>query len=97
MLETTFSNESCNSKPIGITEYNSKYKIYPNPVKGELTIEISDIRYPISDIVIYDVYGRECHVSPVTRHENKIDVSHLPAGIYFIKIENEFVGKFFKE
>ena len=98
-VESDFSNVDCDSVPFidHIIEYNSNYKIYPNPTNGELTI--TNYELGITNVEVYDVYGRNitCNVSHVTCHENKVDVSHLSAGIYFIKIGNEFIGKFIKE
>jgi hypothetical protein len=51
---------------------------------------MSDIRCQISDIEIFDVYGRkQSHASRVTCHENQIDISSFAAGIYFVKINTE--------
>jgi hypothetical protein len=57
--------------------------IFPNPTTGEFTIENGELR--IENVEIFDVYGRKCHASRVTCHEN-INISHLQAGIYFVKI-----------
>jgi hypothetical protein len=84
---------------VNVNEYNSSYKIYPNPTTGMLRVTSDELQVTSDklQVEIFDVYGRKCHASHITRHENDIDVSHLPAGIYFIKIENEFAGKFVKE
>ncbi|MDR2971520.1 MAG: M28 family peptidase [Bacteroidales bacterium] len=96
LLESAFSNESCISKPFGIKEFNSNYKIFPNPTTGEL--QVTSDKLQVTSIEIYDIYGRAIttHCSLLTTHYS-INVSHLPAGIYFIKIGDEFVGKFVKE
>ena len=71
----------------------SNVTLYPNPTTGELRIEISD--YPISDIrlsdiEIYDIFGRkqkaESLMSEIGQSEIVINLSHLPAGLYFVKI-----------
>jgi len=94
-IESEFSNESCTQVPVGIHEYGAEIKIFPNPTTGELHIQSS--KFKVQNVEIYDVHGKKCHVSRVTRHETEIDISHLPAGIYFVKIANEIVGKFIKE
>ena len=43
----------------------------------------------ITNIEIFDVFGRTCNVSRVTCNENEMDISFLPAGIYFIRIQTE--------
>ena len=43
------------------------------------------------DVEKYDVSGKKRHVSRVTCHENPttVDISHLPSGIYIVKITTE--------
>ena len=62
-------------------------KLVPNPTTGELRIENGELR--IMSVEVFDVYGRNCHVSRVTSSENDINISHLPAGVYFVKISTE--------
>jgi hypothetical protein len=68
---------------------SNELQVFPNPTDGVLTIEMGDTGNEICDITIYDVYGRKCHMSRVTCHENNIDISDLPAGVYFVKINTE--------
>jgi hypothetical protein len=56
--------------------------VYPNPTTGELKIE-SELR--IENVVIYDVFGK-IQKTENWKAENVIDISHLPAGAYFVKI-----------
>jgi len=69
---------------------NKKFdvEVYPNPTTGELSVE-THRNASLQSVEIFDIYGRKCHVSRVTRHENNINISHLRAGIYFLKIETE--------
>jgi len=97
--ESNFSNQSCEVIPIidGIYELSSKYFIYPNPAKNEL--QITNYELGITNVEIFDIYGRNLssnHLIP-TSSNHLINISHLPAGVYFIKISNTFVGKFVKE
>jgi hypothetical protein len=43
----------------------------------------------IENIEIFDVLGRLCHVE--TRHATslQLDISHLPTGVYFVRIKTE--------
>ena len=77
---------------------NNGIRIYPNPVRDELTID--NVQLIMSNNVeVYDVSGKKidnCGLSIV----NSIDVSTLPAGIYFVKIETDkgiVTKKFIKE
>jgi len=68
-------------------------KIYPNPTTRELKIESGELR--IEHIDIYDVEGRkqitESRKQKAER-EIVIDISHLPAGVYFVKVMTEQGG-----
>jgi len=98
--ESDFSNESCASIPNAITEYNSNFIIYPNPVGNELRITNHELQDGV--IEIYDVFGRNVlTVTPfsyIASHSLlTVNISHLPTGIYLIKISNQIIGKFIKE
>ena len=65
--------------------------IYPNPSNGQLKIESGKLK--IENTEIYDVIGR---IQPIGnspfeggRGMSSIDISHLQAGIYFIRIQTE--------
>ena len=65
--------------------------VYPNPTTGELRIRNYELG--ITGIEVFDVYGRKLtsHSSPLTSHSSPlINISHLPAGLYFVKITTEF-------
>ncbi|MDR1792362.1 MAG: C25 family cysteine peptidase [Bacteroidales bacterium] len=76
------------------TENNSNLlKIYPNPTSSQLKI----INYQLKDgenVEIIDILGR-VQQSKIINQQSEIilDVSHLPRGMYFIKIGN-WRGKF---
>ena len=67
------------------TEDSSKinFQIYPNPTTEFLNIKTQSTDYNLS---IYNSLGQRMSVSSI---ENRIDVSKLSNGIYFIKIETE--------
>ncbi|MDR2970834.1 MAG: putative Ig domain-containing protein [Bacteroidales bacterium] len=77
---------------------SDELQIFPNPTDGVLTIEMGDTGFKICDITIYDVYGRKCLVinSPPSMEGWQpkadgvvLDISDLPAGVYFVKINTE--------
>ena len=80
----------------------SDISIYPNPTTGELRIrnyELGITNYEttlgvsqlgIEGVEIYDIVGKKqstvnCQLST----DSSIDISHLPAGIYFVRITTE--------
>jgi parallel beta-helix repeat protein len=72
-------------------------QIYPNPTTGQLTITTFD--YPISDIRVFDIVGRQIYAvgqSEIGKSEIVIDISHLANGLYFLKVNGKTL-KFVKE
>jgi hypothetical protein len=70
---------------------NMLVTVYPNPTTGLIRIEMWDMRYEMWDMryEIYDVYGRNVSNLKAQIPNPKINISHLPAGIYFLKIQTE--------
>ena len=87
--------------PLSITETAmDKILVYPNPTNGELRIESGKLQ--IEKIEISDAFGKKQNVgiSNILSVEIKIDITHLPVGVYFVKIfteVGEVVRKVLKE
>ena len=92
---------------VGIVETSSLASphVYPNPVNYELKItnyEGGDANKGACPLVeIYDVMGRrvatvETGCAPSLQTETTINVSFLPSGVYFLKINNKTI-KFIKQ
>jgi uncharacterized delta-60 repeat protein len=94
-----------NNQDVALYRFNNDYvvgvsdllkastKVFPNPFTDYLNIE-SDMG-AIDSITIYDTKGSLCG----TYNNNQIDLSHLKAGMYFVKItqnDKSFVAKVFK-
>ena len=78
----------------------NNYALYPNPATDYITINIK----PSEGLAveIYDILGVKMQTTPITSTSLsnwvvnfKIDVSHLPVGLYLVKIGNR-VEKFVK-
>jgi len=85
------SNRVTETITVGIREMSQSEDIvlYPNPTTGELRVMSEELR--IERVEIFDVYGRKLssnHLIISSSHQ-KIDISHLTSGIYFIKIETD--------
>ena len=103
VTSTCESERACQTLSINsINEYSPILTIYPNPTTGELTISPAGggkgvEQLTINNIEIFDIYGKS-HLSLVTRHETLVtrhsslvtlNISHLSAGLYFVKISTE--------
>jgi len=78
---------------VGINENeHSNLFIYPNPTNEELRITNYELR--MGDVEIFDIMGRmqnaECRMQNA-EEEMVINISHLQAGIYFLKIDNQTI------
>jgi hypothetical protein len=84
---------------VGVDELtidNGKLSIYPNPVRDKLTINNGQLT--IDNVEIYDLAGRKQKIIFNFQFSifNSIDVSHLPRGVYILKVDNK-TAKFVKE
>ena len=68
--------------------WNKKFKVFPNPAKDMITIrQYGNPQNLTADI--YDLNGRRMQNAALADVDNDVDVSGLPAGIYFVKIEKD--------
>ncbi len=81
VLENLYNNLPC-SQSIGLAESSDHIdvNIYPNPVHSEIHISVDQ---PINSVDIYSTTGQ--HLFTTTEH--KINVEHLNAGMYLLKIQ----------
>jgi hypothetical protein len=91
-----------NETGIGVDELpitNYELRIYPNPTTGELRIKNEELREGNATITIYDMMGcmvYEKHLLiPNSQFVIELNVLHLPAGVYFLRVGNE-MAKFVK-
>jgi hypothetical protein len=68
----------------GIESIFRSMKIYPNPVRDELIVEIPEARQS-TQLVLFNMLGQVCDTSEILQH-GVIDMSDLPGGVYTIKI-----------
>ena len=77
-----------------------KLQVYPNPTNGKLQVTSYELQEN-SVVEIYDVVGQLLYqinksTNNQINNEVSIDISHLSAGMYFLKVDNKVV-KFVKE
>jgi hypothetical protein len=78
--------------PYGLNNINksvSSFKVVPNPASTETRVLIEG-KSPVelTGLFIYDLSGRMVRQCPLSVPDQKIDVSGLNKGIYFIKATN---------
>ena len=62
------------------------FTVYPNPTSGIVTMELNPENFQTAEIQIFDIYGRQLQVMPVTNERTETDLSQYATGIYIIKI-----------
>jgi hypothetical protein len=99
-IETINPRQSVTSVSSACSKTLENITLVPNPTTGELIIK--NIESRIIDIEVFDVYGRKVssHHQITSSSQQKINLSHLNCGIYFVKIitaEGEVVKKIVKQ
>ena len=80
-------------EPDGIAEQpvtSYELQVYPNPTTGELRVTSYELQ--VTSIEIFDVYGKK-EKGEGRREKGEgemvLDISHLPAGFYFVRIQTD--------
>lgn len=70
-----------NYDPLAVAETTEQIEIYPNPAKGQLTLSLGETAM----VQIINLQGQTVMDFSISG-EKTVDVSQLPAGIYFVKV-----------
>ncbi len=81
----------------GISDMNNvnDLKVYPNPTRGNITIELPDEFNEDYDLKIYSLSGTQVYSAKINKSENRINIEELKDGLYIINIENN--GKIYSQ
>jgi hypothetical protein len=75
------------SVPEPLPVNSSAFNIYPNPASGKITVELNSETTGINgEVSIIGITGKELFRQQVTGPKAEINVSALPAGVYFIRL-----------
>ncbi|NOZ47272.1 MAG: T9SS type A sorting domain-containing protein, partial [Chlorobi bacterium] len=80
-----YKNKTINTK-VAENAINSSVNIYPNPTGSILNIKLDNNNNELNSIELFDYLGKKIEVLEQLDNEVELDVSYLPAGMYFIKI-----------
>ncbi len=86
-----FDLKQCGNNPdVGVDDHINliEAKLFPNPTSRELNIEFSAPIKPNTSLELFDTNGKEIMMNKIGNGalNHSFGVSHLPSGIYFIKI-----------
>jgi|GEM_PF-467952 len=73
---------------------HSGINIYPNPVSNILTIQSSN---PINTVSISNIVGQVVYTQNTPTPKAEINITYLPAGVYFVKVNQVYVQKILKQ
>ena len=62
---------------------------YPNPAYSSFTIELQTAPLNSTFLTLSSTSGLNVYTTPIVETKTQIDISHLPAGIYIIKVRND--------
>ena len=88
-IQTIFSEDCAMALSNTKETIQSEFSIYPNPANEVVTIDFSNPLSSEAIIKVYDLLGKIILVEEINNQKNQINVSKLPSGSYFIKIETE--------
>lgn len=69
-------------------EINSPIKIYPNPVKDLLTLDLSETNQTFTEINIFNALGEMVYQQKVASSITEINTNQLNSGIYFLLLKD---------
>jgi len=80
--------DSCYITSVSVKEINvGKFKIFPNPATTELWLQLPEnTALAQAQIELYSSSGRLLHKAKPGSHFHKIDVAHLPKGLYLVRV-----------
>ena len=91
MVEALFSNNLAIDNP-QLSTLNPQLSIYPNPARNSVRISISPtvnncVPAVDNQLTLTDICGRIVEQCTVNGDITELDVSHLPNGVYFVKLD----------
>ncbi|MEQ8715610.1 MAG: T9SS type A sorting domain-containing protein [Cyclobacteriaceae bacterium] len=78
---------------LGINERPQTVRLYPNPVMRNDYIHI-DMDYPIDRLEVFDLRGNKRYDQRTRLPEDILSTKGLESGLYFVRINGEFVQRF---
>ena len=84
----------CNTEATNILLSRPMVNVYPNPAQNQLSVTFTE---KITGLAICNLLGQTLYYEICESYQVDIDVSYLPTGVYFIKINGMEVRKFEKD
>jgi hypothetical protein len=83
--------KDCPTGP-GDDEEEVRLEVRPNPVKDRVSVRVTGITGEVAEIAVFSITGQLLESRQFTVQPDEtllsFDISHLPAGLYVLKVEN---------
>ena len=80
------TSENTNKDFIEAELANLDIKIYPNPTKGILEVEIPNIGETKPMLIIFNSQGKQILIHPISNQTSTVNLSDQPPGTYILKL-----------
>lgn len=70
-------------------ESASVISIFPNPVRGKLTVQIAGTVNNSEKLSLFNAYGQKVMEQPVTGNQIQMDMQRLTSGVYYLVYKNK--------
>ena len=67
---------------------SSQIVVYPNPTQGNFSIQLSENKYNLSGIILYDIKGKAVFTKDIDKNYNTLYINNLISGIYTLVLTN---------
>lgn len=86
-LDTTVVDDKVAPKPVEDVMGEEKISIYPNPTKGNLSVEItSNTPDVVSEITVFTLTGQQIFRSNSSDTRVEVDITSKPSGTYIMRV-----------
>ena len=72
-----------------VSSQQSAINIYPNPSSNSITIELPTQPSKNTTLILSNTNGQRLITQTITESKTEIDITHLPTGIYIVKVWND--------
>ena len=89
--DQTFTVTSSTTSSIYNETNVAEMVVFPNPTKGELTLQLAQVLEGSASVSIMDISGKLIEKQQISATDNTItlSLSHLVSGVYFIQLTTE--------
>ncbi len=82
------TNHAINPDVTNVEEYSQRINFYPNPTSGVVIFDASNLEAG-AEITVSNMNGQQVHRLAAEFGITQVDLSHLSAGVYFVKIATD--------